>query len=844
LTLRSTDELFGLRKSQIAIEYCYRFKEKNPTSNIFWVHASNVARFDQAYKHIAASLRLPGHDNPEIDTLQLLCDWLSNENNGAWLMILDNADDIQMFGFGPRPSLPDTNRSKPLHNYLPRSAKGSIVITTRDKRVSERLADREKSLEVLPLPAQESRQLLQQNLHSPHEWETEDASELLHTLEFLPLAITQAAAFIRENVISLAEYMKLLRKSDSHLSELLNEDIPDSRRVNQAEHSVFRTWQISFNHIREQKPRAAELLSLMAVLDRHEIPKWLLYRENESEVEFITALGVLKAFSLIAAEKEGEAFAMHRLVQLSTQRWLDIQDEKDKWQEQALELLAEKFPTSRYENWKICEALSPHAQVVLSHRYLSKSNQLHLATLLRNLACYEMEQGQNNIAIEHATESFNMRKQLLGERDTLTLDSLELVALLRGKQGHYKDSEKLHRQVLQAREELLGKEHPDTLTSYNNLASVLERQGQYDAAKEMHQQALEGGEKVLGKEHPGTLASYNNLASVLENQGQYDAAKEMYQRVLEGSEKVLGKEHPDTLTGYHNLGSILQEQGQYDAANEMYQRVLEGRENVLGKEHPKTLASYNNLASVLARQGQYDAAKEMYQRAIEGSEKVLGKEHPDTLASYNNLALVLASRGQYAAAEELHQKALHRVEEVLGKEHPDTVLIVWNLAALFHRRRRYEDAAGLYERALLGFEKALGPNHPRTIRFRGHYSDMKDEWQVKQSSEFISQGEYAAVEELYRKILDKREEVLGKEHPDTLFIVWHLAALFHKQRRFEDASVLYERALAGFEKALRLDHPDSVRCREDYSAMNETWRLEQASVLKSQGEYSAAEELY
>src|SRR5437762_5511421 len=35
-------------------------------------------------------------------------------------------------------------------------------------------------------------------------------------------------------------------------------------------------------------------------------------------------LGTLQAFSLIAAEKGGETFVMHRLVQLSTRNWLEL----------------------------------------------------------------------------------------------------------------------------------------------------------------------------------------------------------------------------------------------------------------------------------------------------------------------------------------------------------------------------------------------------------------------------------------------------------------------------------------------------------------------------------------
>ena len=61
---------------------------------MFWVHASTRQRFDQAYIDIARRLELPGWRDPGIDTLRLVSDWLNEADNGGWLMVLDNADDL------------------------------------------------------------------------------------------------------------------------------------------------------------------------------------------------------------------------------------------------------------------------------------------------------------------------------------------------------------------------------------------------------------------------------------------------------------------------------------------------------------------------------------------------------------------------------------------------------------------------------------------------------------------------------------------------------------------------------------------------------------------------------
>lgn len=48
-------------------------------------------------------------------------------------------------------------------------------------------------------------------------WSDVDSDELLVSLDFLPLAITQAAAFVKENCITIADYPELLRTIDSSM---------------------------------------------------------------------------------------------------------------------------------------------------------------------------------------------------------------------------------------------------------------------------------------------------------------------------------------------------------------------------------------------------------------------------------------------------------------------------------------------------------------------------------------------------------------------------------------------------------------------------------------------------
>ena len=91
---------------------------------------------------------------------------------------------------------------------------------------------------------------------------------------------------------------------------------------------------------------AAELLSVMAVLDRQSIPDTLLHRSDQGKVDFDTAISTLKSFSLIVCRSvESELpFSVYRLVQIATQRWLENVNFLPGWQEKALIAISRSCP--------------------------------------------------------------------------------------------------------------------------------------------------------------------------------------------------------------------------------------------------------------------------------------------------------------------------------------------------------------------------------------------------------------------------------------------------------------------------------------------------------------------
>jgi len=724
----------GIRKTQIAIEYAYRFQKSQPQSHVFWVYAATIDTFLQAYREIARGLKLPGCDDPEIDSCDLVLRWLK-EDDHIWLMILDNADNAELFFPPVASNVPSTNSAetqKPLRHCLPSilSAQKSILITSRSRVLGEDLANGEACVEAIAFSAQEAKDLLQLKLKGIDiTLDMHSAERLLDILGYIPLAITQAAAFIRRNRWNVKGYITAVESDKQNLMDHLSQELQDHRRPIGYPNSVFLTWKLSFDQILLQEPQAANLLSLIAMLDPKRIPESLLRSFVEKEVEFRMAIGTLDGFALITQHIGGEAFAIHPLVQASVCYWLQLKEEKESYESEALQLLSEEFPRGKvYKHREAYESMLVHTQAVLQFKDLSNGSMKSRAKLLDKIGRFHRQQGNYVSAHQEISEAYDIFREQNGELATKTLSALVNLTGALWELGKFEEAEKMGRRALQGNEKVHGFEHLETLRSVNVLAIVFVTRNKYLPAEEMFRSALKGYEKLkLGAGNQDTLRTHDNLASLLRDHGQLEAAEELHRQALEGREKVLGPEHPETLGSVYNLALVLQDQQKYKAAEEMGRRALEEREKVLGPEHPRTLNSVHNIALVLKYQQKYKAAEEMARRALEGREKILGAEHPNTFYSIYSLAFVLQHQQKYEEAEEMARRALEGREKVLGVEDIETLHSVHLLAAILDKQKRYDSAATLYQRAEAGYMKVLGRDHQDTQDCAWSYSRILDD---------------------------------------------------------------------------------------------------------------------
>ncbi|KAL9624395.1 MAG: hypothetical protein Q9160_001357 [Pyrenula sp. 1 TL-2023] len=652
--------LGGIGKSQIAIEFCFVFKDMYPSAQVFWVYGADPVHFEQSYQEIAKKLRVPGWNDLKTDKLRLVQEWLQDESATEWLMIVDNADDATMF-YGTR--LGDSSAlqsdSKSLARFLPQSSRGRVLITTRDRRLGERLSQGPGIIQVAPLSAGESKDLLRSKT-SEENWSEDDALKLVEYLSSLPLAITQAAAFISENSVTVSEYLEMLCNDENDLKELLNEHLEDSRRDWRSENSVIRTWKLSFEQISKESPRAAEILSQLATLNFYEVSRSYLRKDDEIEMAFRTALGTLQAFSLITVTRGQNATCkMHRLVALATQKWLEVRGTLEYWQSRALNTVTRRFPGpghQHYSEFTNMLRLMPHAQVVLGYQLKSTDDILACARLLISTALFDLHRAEYQQAFEKCERA------------------------------------------LEIRESLLPSDHPETLESVQTLGETLLHRGEFSTAKIMLQRAIVGREKSLGPLHTDTLESLSDITITLLELNDLESAETTGRKALEGRQQILGTDHPDYLVSLNIMAIWHQLKGEYPLALEVTERVLRDRERLLGPDCPDTLVTLNNLACLNFRMGFHDSASQMLHRVLVGEQSSLAKNAYDIQVSLSNKAAVLVAQKRFPEAERDLRNVLQMRESTLGVSHASTLFTMEALAHVLEARDDTEAALNLNAR--------------------------------------------------------------------------------------------------------------------------------------------------
>jgi hypothetical protein len=676
--------LGGVGKTQLLLELLFQTKEKHKDCSIMWIPATSAESLHQGYLDIARKLGIPGWETEKNDVRKLVQEYLSNEKIGKWLLVFDNADDIDLWITTPAQG----NR---LIDCLPKSKQGCIVFTSRNRKAAVKLAQG-NLVEISEMNEETATKLLQNCLAvHPRPEDQEGVTILLAKLTYLPLAIVQAAAYMNENGVAPADYLSLLAEREEEVIDLLSEQFEDDGRYHGIENPVATTWLISFEQIQQKDPLAVDYLSFLACIDFKDVPQSLL-PPGPSRKKEMDALGTLNAYSFVTRRPVDLALDLHRLVHLVMRSWLRKKGLLVQTMEKALAHLTEVFPDNGYRNRSVWRTYSPHARYILESDIISKNakEKLHLnwkyaESLSSDGRWVEAENWYTQILQTERTE--------YGLESVYACEAVLRIASTYRNQGRWAEAEQLDMQVLETRRESLGENHPDTLRSLGNLASSLRRQGRWPEAEQMELKVVEMIRKTLGDDHPDTWSSIGNLAMSLRNQGQYTDAERLNVQVLEMRKRLLGDNHPDTLTSISELASTYWAQNRLTEAERLGVQVLDMSKKILGDSHPDTLIRIANLGLVFLGQGRLTEAEQLGAQAVETTKRTLGENHPDTLTNMDNLAGIWKTQGRDSDAVQLMSDCVQRRRRIMSASHPYLVASQAVLAR-WQREQAHTEKAG------------------------------------------------------------------------------------------------------------------------------------------------------
>ncbi len=732
--------LGGIGKTQTAIEYAYRYRDDYTA--IFWISAETPESILSSLVAIATLLKLPEVQDLKQDGVQAaVIRWLISHDE--WLLILDDVEDIEL-----------------VKTILPPTQRGSLLFTSRQQA----LGFPAQTLALEPLTPEEGVQFLLYRARlkeSLRLFDGEDearAHEIVATMDGLPLALDQAAAYIEATRCRLSNYLHLLRLSPLRLLE---------ERETHADHpvSVARTFALAFEQLKRSNEEAVLVLEACAFLAPEAIPEAfflegaiLLGAEFGALATdlfvFNDAIKALLSYSLIQRDAAVQTLRIHRLVQDVLKAHLSEEDHR-LWVMRVLRAMVHLFPLERglADYWQTCERFLPHALACLGHAEKWQGDMRLRISLMSRVAAYLLNRARFAEAKALYEPALRIGEQALGENDLLVAEVLVGLALLAEKQGLYDQAEAFYKRALHIREQVLGRSHPLISEVLNRLGETYRLQGKHEQAEPLYLRALEIGEQALG---PKAASVLNNLAILYWYQGKYAQAESIYLRALRIKEQILGPEHQEIASTLNNLGIVYVDQGKYQDAEPLFLRALHIREQGLGEEHPLVVYPLNNLAYLYRAQGRYEQAVSFFQRAIHIWELSLGLNHPDIAHPLCDLADVYTLQGRCEEAEPLLQRALQIVQQGLGLDHPLMACPLQGLAGLHTLQERFEQARPLYERALSLRRQHLHAQHPdvaETLSAFARFHHVQ-----KQMKEALA---------LYQQALAIRERTSGSDHPKT-----------------------------------------------------------------------------
>ncbi|KAJ5494023.1 hypothetical protein N7463_010110 [Penicillium fimorum] len=795
--------LGGVGKTQVALQLARWVKTHIPDCSIFWASALSLESFEQACSQIAKKLQLRQNTDGE-SAMELVHRQLSSDKAGKWLFIVDNADDMDLL-------------FDELDQHFPTSKKGVTLLTTRSREVALSFAGRD-IVELQNMTTEEGIAFLTKIVGKDSLCDQNSTMQLLGELNFLPLAIAQAAYYIGRNGGTTTRYLELMHKSEKERMRLASREFHDNTRYRRMPNAVTTTWLISFNQIQGSDRSAADLLEFISYLEPKAIPRSILPPlDTEEEVEF--AIGTLCGYGFLTRRDNEDMFDIHSLVQLSTRVWIAEAGKTQQIIETVTQHMEKWFPSSEYTNRATWRMYLPHALKILKRDESEGVRERY--SLLSKVGNCVLADGRAKDAISVFRDVCTWSESHNDDEHLSRLASQYDLARAYTANGQIKQAMQLLKHVVAVRERTLDEAHPYRLASQHQLAGVYQSNGQIKEAMQLLEHVVAVQERTLDEAYPRRLASQHQLAGVYESNGQIKEAMQLLEHVVAVQERTLDEAHPRRLASQHQLAGVYQSNGQIKEAMQLLEHVVAVQERTLDEAHPCRLASQHQLAGVYQSNGQIKEAMQLLEHVVAVQERTLDEAHPDRLASQHGLAGVYQSNGQIKEAMQLLEHVVAVQERTLDEAHPCRLASQHQLAGVYQSNGQIKEAMQLLEHVVAVQERTLDEAHPDRLASQHGLAGV-----------YQSNGQIKEAMQLLENVVAVRERTLDEAHPDRLASQYDLAQAYTANGKIKQAMQLLENVVAVRERTLDEAHPDRLASQYDLArAYTANGQIKQAMQL-------------
>ncbi|MEY9932667.1 tetratricopeptide (TPR) repeat protein [Catenulispora sp. GP43] len=782
--------LGGVGKSQIAVEYMYRYQSEYDA--VWFVRATRTAIARQDVVNVGAELGTPGADDLQAGIDGALRALRDDARSRRWLVVVD-----------------DARSAVAVKDLLPTfpGQLGHVIITSTD----ENWIDVASELQISPMSPEESFRYLRSRLPETAE---DDLHALVGYCDGLPIAMDLAAAQVRGTAQSVRAFLQSASERGVDQYEV---------KLGRHEKTVAQTYLTALDSVSREVPAAGELLRLLSFMASAPIPislfgslspdSGLPELADLAQVSsgfgdssaLLRMLDEIRKHSLatIALQGEESVIAMHRVPQRVIVA--DIPADRARHYRHAVHLMlrARDIGATRtsaqwlvmLEIWRNLESSSGWECELCAADISCRQMMLHViralmiwsesrqceAAAARAIASWRPALGPHHTDVREATlERANALRNMGRAAEALELDEglardvAEVpdvrpaiairIGLNRGgdlrRLGRFADARAVDAQTRDRAVDEFGPQDRLALMARGNVSVSYLLIGEPANALKNDEELIRDQVRLRGDSDRSAFNSRTRIARAHRDLGQYRSAVELQEHNTYRCERVFGPNDSATLRAKGTLASCLRKNGQYEEARRIAQTTVSDLQQLIGERHPETVLAMTELASCLVRSDRRMEAAELGRQALTLAMDVCGTDHPFTAICRNNLALVHLVQHDSFEAETLLNEAA-QVFAALPTDHLHQLVVQANLATALWERGEFAKAEDVEKKLEPKFVQALGETHPTTLAVSSNRVTTFDALAGDDTTRLTINNTR------WRRTIAAYQRVLSRDHPDV-----------------------------------------------------------------------------